>query len=221
MGSYIDGNAQNICDLKRIEQLENIAGYNMKKYQFNKTAMLQIERDLKVRVRALPVLEAKESALRLELKKLSTRIQILEQELDHVLNKFSSMNRLWTEMPGLVSVDKVVMTQRLVAGIRVPNIQRIEFARENYSLFSLPSWIPGGIEILKDIIAKRLNIHIQKNILVQMEIARRKTTQKVNLYKKVQIPEFEEAMHKIKRFLEDEENLSKSSQKILKSRLAA
>jgi len=50
---------------------------------------------------------------------------------------------------------------------------------------------------------------------------RKKNTQKVNLYEKVQIPGFEDAIRKIKRFLEDEENLSKSSQKILKSRLEA
>ena len=44
-----------------------------------------------------------------------------------------------------------------------------------------------------------------------------KTTQKVNLFEKVQIPGYQEAVRKIKRFMEDEENLSKSSQKILKS----
>ena len=50
-----------------------------------------------------------------------------------------------------------------------------------------------------------------------LDHARRKTTQKVNLFEKVQIPGFQEAVRKIKRFMEDEENLSKSSQKILKS----
>jgi len=53
-----------------------------------------------------------------------------------------------------------------------------------------------------------------------LEKARRKTTQKVNLYEKVQIPGFQEAMLKIKRFMEDEDNLSKSSQKIVKTRQA-
>ena len=52
-----------------------------------------------------------------------------------------------------------------------------------------------------------------------LEKARKKTTQKVNLFEKVQIPGYEDAIRKIKRFMEDEENLSKSSQKILKSLL--
>ena len=51
-----------------------------------------------------------------------------------------------------------------------------------------------------------------------LDLARRKTTQKVNLYEKVQIPGYEEAIRKIKRFLEDEDNLSKSAQKIVKKR---
>ena len=46
----------------------------------------------------------------------------------------------------------------------------------------------------------------------------KKTTQKVNLYEKVQIPEYRMAIIKIKRYMEDEDNLSKSSQKIVKER---
>ena len=53
-----------------------------------------------------------------------------------------------------------------------------------------------------------------------LDRARKKTTQKVNLSEKVQIPGFQEAIRKIKRFLEDEENLSKSAQKIVKTRKA-
>jgi V/A-type H+-transporting ATPase subunit D len=54
-----------------------------------------------------------------------------------------------------------------------------------------------------------------------LEYARKKTTQKVNLFEKVQIPGYQDAIRKIKRFMEDEENLSKSSQKIVKSKREA
>jgi V/A-type H+-transporting ATPase subunit D len=47
----------------------------------------------------------------------------------------------------------------------------------------------------------------------------KKTTQKVNLFEKVQIPGYKDAILKIKRYLEDEENLSKASQKIMRARL--
>jgi V/A-type H+-transporting ATPase subunit D len=54
-----------------------------------------------------------------------------------------------------------------------------------------------------------------------LDYARKKSTQKVNLFEKVQIPGFQDAIRKIKRFMEDEENLSKSSQKIVKSKREA
>ena len=58
---------------------------------------------------------------------------------------------------------------------------------------------------------------IQKELQI-LNLARKKTTQKVNLYEKVQIPQFNEAIQKIKRFLEDEENLTRSAQKIIKTK---
>ena len=53
-----------------------------------------------------------------------------------------------------------------------------------------------------------------------LEFNRKKTTQKVNLYEKVQIPGYQEAIRKIKRYMEDEENLSKAASKIVKTRHA-
>ena len=46
---------------------------------------------------------------------------------------------------------------------------------------------------------------------------RKKTTQKVDLFEKVQIPGYKDAIRKVKRFMEDEESLSKSSQKIMRA----
>lgn len=87
-----------------------------------------------------------------------------------------------------------------------------------FSLFERPKWFPEGLTFLKKValIVTRLNFGKQKMML--LDHARRKTTQKVNLYEKVQIPGYEDAIRKIKRFLEDEENLSKSAQKLVKKR---
>ena len=99
-----------------------------------------------------------------------------------------------------------------------PVLDEVIFKVREFSLFNAPAWFPEGIEIIKDF----LRIDLEKEFFFRkmnlLEHARKKTTQKVNLYEKVQIPGYEEAMLKIKRFLEDEENLSKSSQKIVKTR---
>ncbi len=78
--------------------------------------------------------------------------------------------------------------------------------------------MPDGVALLKKMAELGLRSRLATERSERLEFARKKTTQKVNLYEKVQIPGYKEAMLKIKRFMEDEENLSKSSQKIVKSR---
>jgi V/A-type H+-transporting ATPase subunit D len=74
--------------------------------------------------------------------------------------------------------------------------------------------------MIKEIAALSIEREFFWRKMLILEQVRKKTTQKVNLYEKVQIPIYEDAIRKIKRFLEDEENLSKASQKILKTRIS-
>jgi V/A-type H+-transporting ATPase subunit D len=120
-----------------------------------------------------------------------------------------------------VKISKVNYDVRKIAGVKTPVLNNVEFAVPRYSLFSMPSWFPFGIEVLQTLVSLQIKRKIAQRKLVVLEYARKKTTQKVNLYEKVQIPDYREAILKIKRFLEDDENLAKSSQKILKTRLAA
>ena len=82
---------------------------------------------------------------------------------------------------------------------------------------SAPKWYFDGIKLLEGLAKTAVEREFVMAKLTLLDHARKKTTQKVNLFEKVQIPGFQEAVRKIKRFMEDEENLSKSSQKILKS----
>jgi V/A-type H+-transporting ATPase subunit D len=86
-----------------------------------------------------------------------------------------------------------------------------------FGLFSAPKWYFDGINLLHGLVKTAVEREFVFAKLGLLEHARKKTTQKVNLFEKVQIPGYQEAIRKIKRFMEDEENLSKSSQKILKA----
>lgn len=99
-----------------------------------------------------------------------------------------------------------------------PLLDEVKFSIAPYNPFTAPMWFADGIEILRSLATIGINRAVWLRKMELLEYARKKTTQKVNLYEKVQIPGFEEAMKKIKRFLEDEENLSKSAQKIVKTR---
>ena len=189
------------------------------KFQYNKTSLQGLNKQLKTRQNALPVLKNKEAALRMEAKKARQESHRLEEELQNFILQYDGMARLWAEFdPALVEVCEVKMGAKKIAGVPAPALAGVEFEVKEFSLFHRPHWFSDGIEILK----KLAHIGIERQFAIRkmmlLERARKKTTQKVNLYEKNQIPAYEEAILKIKRFMEDEENLAKSAQKILKNR---
>ena len=191
------------------------------KYQFNKTSLQQLNRELAMRLEALPTLHAKESALRAEVKRAKDAAQLLKSRIDKELKSIELMSPLWVEFPALVELEEVKATTRNIAGVKIPQFEGLSFKMDRFSLFGRPSWLLSGVQILKGIAEMRVRYLIVSDELNILEYARKKTTQKVNLYEKVQVPAFDEAIQRIKRFLEDEENLAKASQKILKAKKAS
>ena len=172
----------------------------MIKFQYNKTSLQQIEKQLKMRQRTLPIIKSKETALRLEVKRCKEEVAALEAKLQEQIAGYESMYALWGEFDAsLVELKDVEMDVKKIAGVRVPVLLNIK------------------LEVLHGLAKTAVEREFAVAKCDLLDHARRKTTQKVNLFEKVQIPGFQEAVRKIKRFMEDEENLSKSSQKILKS----
>jgi V/A-type H+-transporting ATPase subunit D len=189
------------------------------KFQFNKTSLQQLEKHLKVRVKALPTIKNKESALRVEVKRAKEEVHRLEALLEQKIAQYDNMTSLWGEFDtSLVRVEEVHMLVKKIAGVKTPILEGVDFSIGKFSLFNQPQWFSDGIILVKQLaqIGIEREFFYQKMIL--LEHARKKTTQKVNLFEKVQIPGYEDAILKVKRFMEDEENLSKSAQKIVKER---
>ncbi|MDD6211182.1 MAG: V-type ATP synthase subunit D [Bacteroidales bacterium] len=188
------------------------------KFQYNKTSLQLLEKQLKVRVRALPTIKSKESALRMEVKRTKDEAMSLQRQLEERMAGYDDMVALWCEFDtSLLHVKDVTLDTRKIAGVQVPVLGKVEFELMPYSLFSSPSWYADGVALLKDIATLGLEAEVALLKLEKIEHARKKTTQKVNLFEKVQIPGYQEAILKIKRFMEDEESLSKSSQKIMRA----
>ena len=180
------------------------------KFQYNKTSLQQLEKQLKMRVRTLPIIKNKESALRMEVKKCKAEAAELARNLEAQIQAYEAMFALWSEFdPTIVGVKDVDLGVKKIAGVRVPV--------RPFSMFSSPKWYYDGISLLRGLARTAIEKEFVQAKLDLLEYSRKKTTQKVNLFEKVQIPGYEDALRKIKRFMEDEENLSKSSQKILKT----
>ena len=189
-------------------------------FQYNKTSLQQLEKQLKVRQRTLPIIKNKESALRVEVKRCKAEITEHDEMYANQLEQYRSLFALWNEFDAsLVRTGELVIERKKVAGVQVPVLEHADFIVAPFSMFNSPKWYADGIELLKQMAMTAIRRELLNKKLQLLEAARKKTTQKVNLFEKVQIPGYQDAIRKIKRFMEDEENLSKSSQKILKSLL--
>ena len=190
------------------------------KFQYNKTSLQRQKKDLQLRERILPTIKSKESALRLEVRRVKKEVEDLEAQVEQSIENFDTMTALWSEFdPSLVRVEDVHLETRKVAGIPVPVLGEVDFEVRPFSLLNTPSWYMEGTRLIKDLATVGIQAEVGRLELDILQHARRKTTQKVNLFEKVQIPGLKEAILKIKRYLEDEESLSKASQKIMRAHL--
>ena len=83
------------------------------KFQYNKTSLTELGKQLKVRQRALPTLQNKESALRLEVRKAKADSERLIADLEDALKRYDYLAALWNEFePGLISIVDVDLYTR-------------------------------------------------------------------------------------------------------------
>ena len=189
------------------------------KFQYNITSLGELGKQLKMRQTALPTIKSKESALRSEVKKAKDTARDYQRRLEALTAQYDYMVALWGEFDlTLLKVADVELSTQKIAGVRTPVLEDVRFDEKQYDLFSSPVWYADGVELLKKLARLGIECEVYNRKMELLDYARRKTTQKVNLYEKVQIPGYEDAIRKIKRFMEDEENLSKSAQKIVKTR---
>lgn len=188
------------------------------KVQYNKTAVQQYRKQLDIREKALPTLKNKETALRMEVARISEKLAVLRENMRQMRLQMETMDKFWVEFPDILAIEKTEIALRNIAGVLIPVLKDIRFSVSGFSLFHQRPWIPSGIEKLKDLIRLEAEIETFGKQFQALNLARKKTTQKVNLYEKVQIPEYQSAIRKVKRYLEDKENLEKAAQKIVKER---
>ena len=192
------------------------------KFQYNKTSLTELGKQLKIRQGALPTLQNKESALRLEVRKAKADSERLIAALEEALKRYDYLAALWNEFdPGLISITDVDLYTKKVAGVKTPALGEIHYEIRHFNAFVKPAWYADGVRILQELTRLGLESEVYEQKRRILDFQRKKTTQKVNLYEKVQIPGYQEAIRKIKRYMEDEENLSKASSKIVKTRHAA
>lgn len=190
------------------------------KFQYNKISLQEMQKQLKVRLDALPVIKYKEAILRTEAEKAKRKRVELERSIESKIKQYEYMNILWQEFSQeVITVSEVKTSIKNIAGVKTPQFENVDFELKPLCLFNQPLWVSDGIALLKEL----MRLSIEKELLsirtALLDVARKKTTQKVNLYEKVQVPDYLNAISKIKKFMNDEESLGKAAQKIMKKRI--
>ena len=142
------------------------------KFQYNKTSLQQIEKQLKMRQRTLPIIKNKETALRLEVKRCKEEVAELEVRLKQQIAGYESMYALWGEFDAtLVELKDVEIERKKVAGVVVPVLTNIRLEAKPFGIFSAPKWYFDGIKLLHGL-AKTLTVgHLRStNIHANVEL---------------------------------------------------
>jgi V/A-type H+-transporting ATPase subunit D len=108
-----------------------------------------------------------------------------------------------------------------VAGVTIPVLRDVRIARTEPDLFATPPWVDDAAESLAALIRLRVETDILAEQRRRIAEELRVTTQRVNLFEKVKIPESMENIRVIRIFLGDEQTAGVARAKIAKARAAA
>lgn len=195
------------------------------KPKFNKTA-LKGQRDALAKYeKFLPILLLKKMQLQMVIRQLEPVIEEKRLELEDTMAGVRPWSKLLSDpavdMEDYLRVQEIIVTKDNIAGVEVPEFEKVIFQDIDYSLFLTPIWFDQALEILKGLVAVREELRVlrQKETLLMEEL--RTTTQRVNLFEKKLIPELKENIRKIKIFIGDEETAAVARAKLAKAKLTA
>ncbi|NQT06880.1 MAG: V-type ATP synthase subunit D [Candidatus Omnitrophica bacterium] len=194
----------------------------MAKLRLTKNELKKQKDALKMFLRYLPALLLKKQQLQTEIIKIQNNIQKIEEEMTMLNNKVSSWISVFGEDVGLkalISIKNIITQEGNIAGVDIPIFEGVEFTEKEYSFLDMPIWVDYGIEAIKEMIV--LNIKV-KTLNKQLKLIReelRITTQRVNLFEKIKIPQAKDNIRKIGIWLGDLQTAAVVTGKIAKDKI--
>ena len=147
----------------------------------------------------------------------AARVQ-LEKEFDEWIAVFGEREAFKPEMVTVKNIKKGVGN---IAGVTIPIYEGADFGRGDYDLYEAPLWI----DMAADRMEKALSLDLEAEVLDEqvrlLSQELRTTTQRVNLFEKVKIPETKANIKKISVYLGDEQVAAVVRSKISKKKLQA
>ncbi len=201
----------------------------MAKIKLTKNELKTQKDRLKQYQRYLPTLQLKKQQLQTVIMKVTAELEQTEAARVHMIGDLDDWvavfaeNSLFPEnlkLDHLVQPDKVICTNENIAGVSIPAFKELTFKEISYDVEDYPLWVDTAIIKLQEIarldaLVKTLRTQVQ---LLEKEL--RSTSQRVNLFEKVKIPEAKENIRVIDVYLGDQQTAAVVRGKIAKKKLA-
>ncbi len=200
----------------------------MAKVRLTKNELKKQKDELKRFKRYLPTLQLKKQQLQMVIRRVEKEARDLkreQQKLQDTLDDWISVfgeNRVLENHQGLrdlVVVKKVVRETGNIAGVAIPVFSSIEFEDIHYDLLAYPIWVDRAVEVLKELGEFDARIRTLEEQIRLLQIELRTTSQRVNLFEKVKIPDAQKNIRMIQIYLGDQQTAEVVRGKISKNKI--
>jgi len=195
----------------------------MAKIKFTKGELKRQRDALAQFSRYLPTLQLKKQQLQLEILQQDS---LLEEKNQALLKKNQAIG-IWIglftderiDLKIFLSPARIITHFKNIAGIDIPVFDTAEFDEADYDLFLTPLWVDAAINVLRQVITLKKEISVIEQGIAILQHELRITSQRVNLFEKVKIPEAQENIRLIKIYVGDQMANAVGRSKIAKRKI--
>ncbi|MBR5527932.1 MAG: V-type ATP synthase subunit D, partial [Clostridia bacterium] len=186
---------------------------------------LKVQKDaLKMYRRYLPTLTLKKQQLQAEIRTIEAKAIAVREQRRALENGFSEWIAVFSETEafpqGIIRVSNIRKGTGNIAGVEIPTFMGADFSRGDYDLYSTPLWV----DIAANHMEKAMSLDLEAQVLDEqvrlLEAELLSTSQRVNLFEKVKIPETLENIKKISIYMADQQVSAVVRSKISKRKIA-
>ena len=189
----------------------------------------KVQKDnLKQYQRYLPTLQLKKQQLQSVIMKENAELEQKEVERTEMIGDLDDWVAVFAEntifeeskkLENLVQPDTVICSTENIAGVRVPLFKELTFKDISYDVDDYPLWVDTAVIKLREIARLDALVSTMRKRVECLEKELRSTSQRVNLFEKVKIPEAKENIRVIGVYLGDQQTAAVVRGKISKKKL--
>ena len=171
---------------------------------------LKVQKDaLKMYQRYLPTLTLKKQQLQSEIRTIEAKAKAVREEKSKLEKGFRDWIAVFSEKDvfpdGIITVSNIRKGKGNIAGVAIPTYEGADFSRSDYDLYETPLWV----DIAANHMEKAMSLDLEAEVLdEQVRLLGAEllaTSQRVNLFEKVKIPETQKNIKKISIYMADQQ----------------